>query len=144
MSGAASPGQQCITGSFERSTASFSIITSWQSGFFTRFGRIDKTCLNFGTLSSASLKFSGGSGSRKKARNSPTSVSALTLSCPIPIATRSGVPKRLVSTGISKPVGFSNNSAGPFFRKVRSLISVISSTGSIAWPIRLSSPFSSK
>src|SRR5690606_17592779 len=42
---------------------------------------------------------------------------------------RSGVPNRLPSTGMSYPVGFSNSSAGPPRRRVRSQTSVISSTG---------------
>ena len=43
----------------------------------------------------------------------PTSRSAVTDSCPIPKATRRGVQKRLASTGIECPFGFSNRIAGP-------------------------------
>ena len=57
---------------------------------------------------------------------------ASTDSAPMPSATRSGVPNRLPSTGMLWPFGFSNSSAGPLARRVRSQISVISRCGSIA------------
>ena len=47
-------------------------------------------------------------------------------SAPIPNATRAVVPNRLPSTGMVWPLGFSNSSAGPPARRVRSQISVIS------------------
>ena len=68
----------------------------------------------------------GGSGSRKNANNSPISRKAEVSSRPIPIATRLAVPNKLHKTGISKPIGFSNNKAGPSLRNTRSAISVIS------------------
>ena len=55
-------------------------------------------------------------------------------------AIRLVLPKRLASRGTDEPFGFSNNKAGPPFRKQRSAISVISRLGSIAAVIRLSSP----
>ena len=51
-------------------------------------------------LSNRSRKPFGGSGSFRNANNLPTSRSAETSSCPMPIATRFGVPNRLHSTGI--------------------------------------------
>ena len=58
------------------------------------------TCLNCGSLSNRSRKPFGGSGSFRKASNLPTSRNAVTSSCPIPNATRRGVPNRLHSTGM--------------------------------------------
>ena len=57
----------------------------------------------------------------------------------MPMATRSGVPNKLASTGVSNPFGFSNKMAGPPARKVRSQISVISRLGSTSCATRTSS-----
>jgi hypothetical protein len=73
-----------------------------------------------GSFDQASFKPFGGSGSLRNASSLPISRSSLTDSAPMPKATRSGVPNRLPSTGMSKPVGFSNSSAGPLARRVRS------------------------
>jgi hypothetical protein len=61
----------------------------------------------------------------------------------MPMATRSGVPNRLASTGMAWPFGFSNSRAGPPARSTRSAISVISSTGSTSTAMRLSWPMAS-
>src|SRR5690554_4572592 len=58
----------------------------------------------------------------------------------MPSATRSGVPKRLPSTGMSKPVGFSNSNAGPPLRRTRSQTSVISRMGETGVWMRFNSP----
>ncbi len=58
----------------------------------------------------------------------------------MPMATRFGVPNRLPSTGMEKPSGFSNSSAGPPARSTRSQISVISRRGDTGTRMRFSSP----
>ena len=63
---------------------------------------------------------------------------------PIAKAILSGVPNKLHNTGVLKPRGFSKSKAGPFARKVRSLISVISRLGSIGSTTLNSSPRSSR
>ena len=52
-----------------------------------------------GSLENASLMPLGGSGSFKYASVCPISRSLDTLSAPMPIATRSGVPNRFANTG---------------------------------------------
>ncbi len=91
-------------------------------------------------FSQASRKPFGGSGSLSCASSVPTSRNALTDSWPMASATRSGVPKRLASTGIECPVGCSNSSAGPPLRRTRSQISVISRRGSTSRAIRRNAP----
>ncbi|MNY70784.1 hypothetical protein D3C86_2089890 [compost metagenome] len=63
ISCATSPGQQCWIGSRARSTSSPSHTMSWHGAFFTSFGAINSTCFNSGSLSHASRKPFGGSGS---------------------------------------------------------------------------------
>ena len=140
ISGATSPGQQCWIGNLPRSTSSPSSITSWQGASLTTLGAMEMTFLKIGSLLQASFSPFGGSGSLRKASSLPISRSSETSSAPIPRATRLGVPNRLPSTGTSKPVGFSNSSAGPPLRRVRSQISVISRTGDTGVWMRLSSP----
>ena len=98
------------------------------------------TCLKTGILLHKSFKPLGGSGSFKKAKSFPTSRSASTESCPIPKATRLGVPNKFANTGISEPLGFSKRIAGPPARSVLSAISVISSSVSISIDTRFNSP----
>ncbi|MCY1442239.1 hypothetical protein D9M71_586010 [compost metagenome] len=129
ISGATSPGQQVCTGNFERSTSSPSMTTSWQIASLTTLGAIEMILRKIGSLDQASFRPFGGSGSLRNASSLPISRNSLTASAPMPSATRSGVPNRLPSTGMSKPVGFSKSRAGPLARKVRSQTSVISSTG---------------
>ena len=99
------------------------------------------TCFNTGNLSHASFNPFGGSGSFKAASSSPTSRNADTDSCPIPMATRRGVPNRFPRTGILCPLGFSNRMAGPPAFSTRSQISVISRCGSISVVMRFNSPW---
>ena len=106
--------------------------TSWQGAEPTVFGFIDSTVLASGISSSASRKPPGGSGCLRKASVSPTARSWCG-SRSMPQATRSTVPNRLTSTGISERVPsalmtFSNSTAGPFSASRRVWISVISST----------------
>ena len=84
---------------------------SWQGARPTVLGFIDSATLTSGSSSSAWPKLSGGSGWRKKASVSPSSRSWCG-SRPMPQATRSTVPNRLVSTGIEEPSTFSNSTAG--------------------------------
>jgi hypothetical protein len=53
---------------------------------------------------------------------------------------RRSLPSMLMSRGMREPLGFSNSSAGPPARVTRSVISVISRTGSISLAMRRSSP----
>ena len=126
INGATSSFQHCIIGNWYKSTSSPLNTICWQSALLRTLVGIFNTCLYCGNVCHNSLKPFGGSGSFKNANNFPTSRNADTSSCPIPNATRFGVPNKLHSTGISKPFGFSNSRAGPPARKVRSEISVIS------------------
>jgi hypothetical protein len=75
-------------------------------------GFIAITVRSIGSMSSASRQPPGGSGWRRKASVSPTARSWCG-SRSMPQATRSTVPNRLTSTGMSKPVTVSNSTAGP-------------------------------
>ena len=140
ISGATSSGQHCMIGILVRSTSSPCTTFCWQGAPRSRLVGMFSTCLNWGSLSKRSRKPFGGSGSFRKASNFPTSRRALTSSCPIPNATRRGVPNKLHSTGIVYPFGFSNSNAGPPARRVRSAISVISRWGSTGNVMRFNSP----
>ena len=109
------------------------------------------TCRSSGSLSQASFRPLGGSGSlswassvpmRRRGACHPSAGSA-----PMPMATRSGVPKRLASTGMAAGlppvIGRSNSKAGPPARSTRSAISVISRWVSTGSAMRLSSPSAS-
>ncbi len=74
--------------------------TSWQGADDTVFGFIDRTVLTSGIISIASRKPPGGSGWRRNASVSPTPRNSCG-SRSMPQATRSTVPNRLISTGIS-------------------------------------------
>ena len=100
MSGAGSPGQQVWIGKFARSMSSPVSTTSWQAPRLTVFGFIASTVLSKGSLAIASLIPPGGSGWRKNASASPTSRRP-SGSRSMPQATRSTVPKRLTSIGMS-------------------------------------------
>ena len=146
INGATSPGQQCWIGRRVMSTSLPSITTSWQGADDTCLGDMVSTCFSRGSFSQASLKPLGGSGSLSMASTWPTSRNFLSASasvatfCPMPSATRRTVPNRLPSTGVSKPVGFSNRTAGPPCRSTRSQISVISRWGLTGVVTRFSSP----
>ena len=106
---------------------------SWQGALPTVFGFIAITVRSIGSMSSASRQPPGGSGWRRKARVSPTSRNWWG-SRSMPQATRSTVPNRLTSTGMSERVPsarttFSNSTAGPFSASSRVWISVISRCG---------------
>src|SRR5262245_43944379 len=129
MSGPASPGQQVCTGSRARSTSSRSQTISWQGAPLRVFGAMSRTRLKSGNLSHRSRSPAGGSGSLRYERSLPISRRFFSLSSPIAAATRPTVPKRLASTGMSCPAGFSKSSAGPPACSTRSQISVISRRG---------------
>ena len=139
-SGPASPGQQVWIGNWYRSTSLPSSTFSWQGPEPRSLGLMLSTLRNIGSFSQASRMPLGGSGSLRKASSSPSSRSSSTDSRPMPSATRRSVPNRLPSTGVPKPTGFSNSSAGPPARRVRSQISVISRFGFTGAVMRLSSP----
>ena len=128
MSGAGSPGQQVWMGSLPRSISPPVSTISWQGAEPTVRGFIAITVRSMGSMSSASRQPPGGSGWRRKASVSPTARNSCG-SRSIPQATRSTVPNRLTSTGISEPTTFSNSTAGPCSASSRVWISVISSTG---------------
>jgi len=140
MSGAASSGQQVWMGKCARLTASPSSTRSWQGAERTRLGAMSSTFLKIGRDFHASFRPLGGSGSLRKASRRPISRRSSSDSPPMPSATRSTVPNRLASTGVSWPLGFSNSRAGPPARRTRSAISVISSLGSTSVLMRLSRP----
>ncbi|MNG22458.1 hypothetical protein D3C84_1069400 [compost metagenome] len=75
--------------------------TSWHTASLTTFGAIEMILRKIGSFDHASFKPFGGSGSLRNASSLPISRSSLTDSAPMPIATRSGVPNRLPSTGMS-------------------------------------------
>ena len=133
ISGAGSPGQQVWIGSRARSMSSPVSTTSCIGPSPTVRGFIARTVLSSGSISIASRQPLGGSGWRRKASVSPTSRSP-SGSRFMPHATRSTVPKRLTSTGMSKrvpssPTTFSNSTAGPSSAMSRVWISVISKWG---------------
>ena len=142
--GPASSGQQVWTGHAPRSTASPSRTTSRHGGERVSRGDIARIWRKMGSDFHASRRPRGGSGWRRKARSSPISRSAATLSAPIARATRSRVPKRLASTGIRCPAGRSKRSAGPPPRRVRSQTAVISRRGSTSARTRTRSPEASR
>src|SRR6266404_2690821 len=106
---------------------------SWQGAPPTVLGFIAITLRSRGSMSSASRQPPGGSGWRRKASVSPTPRNSWG-SRSMPQATRSTVPKRLTSTGMSERVPsarttFSNSTAGPFSASSLVWISVISRCG---------------
>ena len=100
MSGAGSPGQQVWTGSLARSMSSPVSTISWHGALPTMRGFIAITVRNIGSMSSASRQPPGGSGWRRKASVSPTARNSCG-SRSMPQATRSTVPNRFTSTGMS-------------------------------------------
>ena len=149
MSGAGSPGQQVWIGSVARSMSSPVRTISWHGAEPTVLGFIAMTVRTIGSISSASRQPPGGSGWRRKASVSPTA-----RNCPgsrsMPQATRSTVPNRLTSTGMSERVPSgrttcSNSTAGPFSASRRVWISVISRCGETGAETRTRRPlFSSR
>src|SRR2546423_6873943 len=145
MRGPASSGQHVWIGRRARSASFPSHTTCWHGAPETSFGAMCITCLPIGIQrSSTSRNPLGGSGSLRNARSFPTSRSvsrgSAPISPPMARATRRVVPNRLPSTGITWPLGFSNNRAGPPALSTRSHTSVISSFGSTSARTRFSSP----
>src|SRR6266853_59527 len=145
MSGPASSGQHVWIGRRARSTSFPSHTTCWHGAPEISFGAMCITCLPIGIQrSTTSRNPLGGSGSLRNARSLPTSRSAsrgsAPASAPMASATRRVVPNKLPSTGITWPLGFSNNRAGPPAFSTRSQPSVISSFGSTSARTRVSSP----
>src|SRR6267378_816140 len=145
MSGPASSGQHVWIGRRARSAPFPSHTTCWHGAPEISFGAMCITCLPIGIQrSTTSRNPLGGSGSLRNARSFPTSRSAsrgsAPASAPMASATRRVVPNKLPSTGITWPLGFSNNRAGPPALSTRSQTSVISSFGSTSARTRVSSP----
>ena len=127
-----------------RSTSPPSRVTACHGADFTVRGAMSRTRLKIGSDFQASRIPLGGSGALRNASSRPISRRASVESAPIASATRRGVPNRFASTGMSWFAGYSNSSAGPAARSVRSQTSVISRYGSMGLVMRLSSPCGSR
>ena len=127
-----------------RSTSLPSRVTACHGADFTVRGAMSRTRLKIGSDFQASRIPLGGSGALRNASSRPISRRAPVESAPIASATRRGVPNRFASTGMSWFAGYSNSSAGPAARSVRSHTSVISRYGSMGLVMRLSSPCGSR
>ena len=143
MKGPASPGQQVIAGSVDRSTSSPVRKTSWHGAFRTVFGWYDAMCAS--CPSARSLANSPWCGSFTiPSRLRVRSVSSSSRSTPSADATRGMVPKALMRSGMSYPSTFSKSSAGPPDFTMRSVISVISRCALTGVDTRRRSPRASR
>ena len=141
MNGAGSPGQQRWTGNRPRSTSAPSRKTSWHGAFETVFGSESATDFSFSSPLTFSLSPCGGCMSRM----SPSFAAASSrLATPNARHMRRSVPNWLMSSGWCEPFGFSKSSAGPPDFTTRSVISVISRSGSTSGEMRRSSPSRSR
>ena len=141
MKGAASSGQHVWIGSRSSDASSPSRTSSWLGARRTVFGRESAIDLSFCRPRTLSTRPAGGcisstSPSFDATLSSDGASNARHM--------RRSVPNWLISSGCSEPLTFSNSSAGPPALTVRSLISVISSTGSTSAPMRTSSPSRSR
>ncbi len=128
ISGAASSGQQVMTGRRVKSAASSpdAICTAGESAPRNRFRRhIQHFMANCGSLSNRSRNAFGGR-FFQSANNLPASRNARSKCPPMPIATRFGVPKGCTTPAWRDFRIFKLGNAGPPARSVRSAISVIS------------------
>src|SRR5580765_2143087 len=112
--------------------------TSWHGASFTVFGNRSLRRLTSGASLSASNSPFGWGGVISSSISCARSSSCFT---PSARHMRSIDPKTLAATGMSKPVGFSNTSAGPPFGDLhaRSVTAAISRSGLTASEIRASS-----
>ena len=141
MNGAGSPGQQRWMGSLVRSTSSPSRTTSWHGPFETVFGRESATDLSLRRPRTFSRMPSGGCMSRM----SPSFDAASSRrSTPSARHMRRSVPNWLIRSWCGEPFGCSKRSAGPPDLTTRSVISVISRSGSASTEMRRSSPSRSR
>ena len=127
MNGAGSSGQQRMIGSASRSTASPSSTTSWHGPFETDFGVESAIDLSVPSLRTFSTSPCGGLSSSTSSSFAATSSSRST---PKARHMRRSVPNWLIRSGSREPFTFSNRSAGPPDLTTRSVISVISRSGS--------------
>ena len=133
----ASFGQHCNTG--KSSTENFSRRTvSLHAPSRTDFGKNDPISASFGSILSLPTRPSGMRISRYWETRAATS-SIESTSSASSILRR--LPKRLIATGMSEPLGRSNSRAGPPFFTARSATSVISRIGSTWAVTRFSSSF---
>src|SRR5215471_1482873 len=137
MNGAGSPGQQRWIGRRPRSTSSPRSTISWQGPLPTVFGRESATDLSFCSPRTFWSSPLGGCISSTSATRCATSSSRST---PNARHIRRSVPNWLIKSGCWDPFRFSNSSAGPPAFTVRSVISVISRSGSTSTETRTSSP----
>ena len=137
MNGAGSSGQQRMIGSVSRSTWSPVSTTSWQGAFETVFGIESAIDLSVPSLRTLSTRPCGGGSSS----TSPSFVATSSRrSTPKAMHMRRSVPNWLIRSGSFEPLTFSKRSAGPPALTTRSVISVISSSGSTSAATRTSSP----
>ena len=114
---------------------------SWQGAFETVFG--SESAMDFSLRSPLTLATSpcGGCISRTSSSLAATSSSRST---PKAMHMRFSVPNWLMRSGCCEPLGFSKRSAGPPDFTTRSVISVISRSGSTSAEMRCSSPSRSR
>ena len=141
MKGAGSSGQQRWIGSRPRSTSSPSSTISWHAPFETVFGTESATDFSFRRPRTFSMRPSGGCMSS----TSPSFAAASSsFSTPKARHMRRSVPNWLMRSGCGDPFGCSKRSAGPPDLTTRSVISVISRSGSTSVEMCLSSPSRSR
>src|SRR3954451_17561677 len=141
MNGAGSPGQQRWIGSRSRSTSSPVSTISCEAPLRTVFGRESAIDFSFCRPRTFATSPSGGCISRTSPSLRPTSSSD---EAPKPRHIRRSVPNWLISSGCRAPLTFSKRRAGPPALTTRSLISVISRSGSTSAETRTSSPSRSR
>ena len=100
ISGAASSGQQCCTGSLARSTSGPSQTCSWHGAERTWRGVMFHNVLSRLRMPTSSFSPDGAAGSLRLASISPSARRCARSGTPIARITRSVVPNRLPSTGI--------------------------------------------
>ena len=136
MNGAGSSGQQRMIGRRSRSTSSPVRTISWQAAFETVFGAesaIDLSVPSFRTLSTSPC------GGVSSSTSSSFAATSSRRSTPNARHIRRSVPNWLIRSGSREPLTFSKSSAGPPDLTTRSVISVISSSGSTSAVTRTSS-----
>jgi hypothetical protein len=137
MNGAASCGQHFWIGKRSSEASSPVSTTSWHAPRLTVRGRESAIDLSFCKPRTFSTSPCGGCISRTSPSRSAT---ASRDGASNAMHIRRSAPNWLISSGCSDPFTFSNRSAGPPTFTVRSVISVISSSGSTSAVTRTSSP----
>ena len=104
---------------------------------FTDLGKKEPSSASFGNILILSSRPCGDCMSRKPRMRAATSSMCETSRARF---MRRSLPSILIRRGTREPFGFSNSKAGPPARVTRSVISVISRTGSISAAMRRNSP----